>query len=251
MLAHQRQQKILEILQRSGGVRVSELSRGLAVSEMTIRRDLDCLERRGSLVRIHGGAIPLDILTEPAFSEKADLLASEKQRIAQTAAQLARDGIIGLSAGTTTAALAACLPRDNGRLTVVTNALNIAWTLAATKVNVMMMGGSLRSNSYALVGPVLQEAVDEISLDILFLGANGISLQGGITTPNPAEAETNARLLARARKVIVVADHTKLGRTARGHIADLAQVNMLITCKEASKSFIREAEKTGLEIKLV
>lgn len=250
MLAHQRQQKILEILQRKGGVRVSELSRYLSVSEMTIRRDLDCLERRACLVRIHGGAIPLDILTEPAFSEKADLLASEKQRIAQAAAHLVGDGIIGLSAGTTTSALAACLPRDNCRLTVVTNALNIAWTLAGTKINIMMMGGSLRSSSYALVGPALQQ-VDDISLDILFLGANGISLQGGITTPNPAEAETNAKLLARARKVIVVADHSKLGRTARGHIADLAQVNMLITCREASKGFIREAENTGLEVKLV
>lgn len=251
MLAQQRRLKIIEFLSRHGGVRVSELSRELAVSEMTIRRDLDCLERQGHLARTHGGAIQVDILSEPDFVEKTDLLAGEKLRIARAAAELVGHGIIGLSAGTTTTALAGCLPRDNPQLTVVTNAVNIAWALASTKINVVMTGGSLRKSSYALVGPVRQEALTEIRLDLLFLGANGISIQGGITTPNPAEAQTNAWLLSRARRVVVVADHTKLGRTAFGHIADLAKADLLITCKEADSRFIREAEQLGIEIQLV
>lgn len=250
MLAQQRRQRILEILQHEGGVRVSDLSRDLAVSEMTIRRDLSALEHMGRLARTHGGAVQVDITSEPAFAEKADLLAWEKLRIAKAAASLVEEGVVGLSAGTTTTAVAACLPRE-GNLTVVTNAVNIAWSLAATNINVVMTGGSLRNNSYALVGPGSQGFLNDLWLDILFLGANGVSLQGGITTPNLAEAETNSRLVSRAKSVVVVADHSKLGRTAFGHIADLAQVDLLITNREADGEFIKEAQKLGLTVQLV
>lgn len=250
MLARQRQEQILNTLKRLGGVRVSELSRDLAVSEMTIRRDLVVLEQRGRLSRIHGGAVRVDIVSEPDYAEKADLLAPEKLRIAKAAAAMVREGVIGLNAGTTTAAVVACLPRDNDKLTVVTNAVNIAWNLAATSISVIMTGGSLRSNSYALVNPA-PGLLDRLWLDILFLGANGVSIHGGITTPNLAEAETNALLMARARKVVVVADHSKLGRTACGHIADLRRADLLITSREADRGFVREAEKLGLEVQLV
>jgi DeoR/GlpR family transcriptional regulator of sugar metabolism len=249
MLAQQRQQKILAIVSQQGGVRVSELSRDLGVAEMTIRRDLGLLEQQGRLVRTHGGAGRVDIITEPAFAEKADLLAGEKLRIAKAGAGMVQNGVVGLSAGTTTTAVAACLARDNNNLTVVTNALNIAWGLVDSHINIVLTGGSMRRASYALVGPGSQ--LDNLWLDILFLGANGVSIQEGVTTPNLAEAQTNASLLARARKVVVVADHSKLGRTALGQIAELRRVDMLLTSQGADPDFVKEAREMGLEVRLV
>ena len=247
MLAQQRQKKILEILAKQGGVRVSELSRELMVAEMTIRRDLARLEQRGLLVRIHGGAVRVDIVTEPGFAEKTDILAGEKLRIALAAAEMVGDGVVGLSAGTTTTAVASCLNRDNKDLTIVTNAVNIAWMLADSQVGIVLTGGSMRTASYALVGGPQMD----LRLDILFLGANGVSIHGGITTPNQAEAATNARLLALARKVVVVADHSKLGSTALGHIADLRRIDLLLTSQGADPDFINQARKMGLEARLV
>ena len=205
MLAQIRHQKILEHLAKDGGVKVSDLSRELAVSEMTVRRDLDTLEQNGLLVRTHGGAVGIDIVSEPAFAEKTDFLTGEKQRIAKAAAQLVTGGVIGLSAGTTTTAVANCLDRQ-ANLTVVTNAVNIAWTLADSQIDVIVTGGTMRNKSYALVGST--GVLDNLWLDILFLGANGVSIPGGITTPNLEEAKTNAVLLERARQVVVIADYS-------------------------------------------
>ncbi len=250
MLARQRQQKILEQLDNQDSVVVSELSRTLQVSEMTIRRDLQQLEQQGALIRTHGGALAVDIRTEPDFAAKADLLQAEKQRIALLAASLASRGVIGLSAGTTTTAVAAALNRHNSDLTVVTNAVNIAAQLAGSDITVMLTGGVMRSKSYALVGPLLPSSLENIWLDWLFLGANGISSGGGITTPNLEEAEANACLLARAKKTAVVADHSKLGKTAFGRIAGLNEIDMLITDHAADGALLETISAQGVEIRL-
>ncbi len=249
MLARQRQQQILQHLDSRGGVMVSALSRELGVSEMTIRRDLQQLEQQGALIRTHGGALAVDIRSEPDFAAKADLLQPEKQRIAQAAAKLITQGVVGLSAGTTTTAVAAAFNRHNSDLTVVTNAVNIAAKLAGSDISVILTGGVLRSKSYALVGPMVQSSLENIWLDWLFLGANGVS-SGGVTTPNLEEATANACLLARAKKVAVVADHSKLGKTAFGRITGLNKIDMLITDDGADRGLLKTISAQGVEVRL-
>lgn len=250
MLARQRQQKILELLSREGGVKVSELSRRLDVSEMTVRRDMDALEARGLLARIHGGAVAVDIVAEQGFTEKRDLLLEQKQRIGRLAATLLETGMVaGLSAGTTTTEVARFLPRDSS-ISLVTNSITIAWELADSPLNIVLTGGDLRGASYALVGPLAMASLEGLWLDLLFLGVNGISVNGGLTTPNLAEAEINARLVERARRVVVVADHSKLGRTAFGRIAGLERADLLITSSEADPQQVQLLQNKGLKVQL-
>lgn len=235
LLAEQRRALILEEVRRRGGVRVNELTRRLRVSDMTVRRDLDALARQGVLEKVHGGAVPVvEARThEPGFEAKSELELSAKEDIARAAAPLVAPGsAIALSGGTTTHALAARL-LEVPRLTVVTNSVRVADVFHAAgqapgAATVVLTGG-VRTPSDALVGPVADAAIGSLHFDVLFLGVHGISVEAGLSTPNLAEAETNRHFIRSARRVVVVADHTKWGTVGLSSFATLAEVDTLIT----------------------
>ncbi|MEV7990377.1 DeoR/GlpR family DNA-binding transcription regulator [Streptomyces sp. NPDC086077] len=239
LLAEQRRALILDEVRRRGGVRVNELTRKLGVSDMTVRRDLDALARQGVLEKVHGGAVPvLEASThEPGFEAKSGLELSAKEDIAKAAAQLVAPGsAIALSGGTTTYALAHHL-QEVADLTVVTNSVRVADVFHAAQRSsgqrqgaaTVVLTGGVRTPSDSLVGPVADQAIATLHFDVLFLGVHGISAEAGLSTPNLAEAETNRRLVQSARRVVVVADHTKWGTVGLSSFATLDQVDTLVT----------------------
>ncbi|RAJ56110.1 DeoR family transcriptional regulator [Streptomyces sp. Amel2xB2] len=263
LLAEQRRALILGEVRERGGVRVNELTRRLSVSDMTIRRDLDVLARRGALEKVHGGAVRVaDASThEPGFEAKSALEQPAKDQIARAAAELAVPGsAIALSGGTTTYALARLLT-EVPDLTVVTNSVRVADVFHAARrrpsgaarpgaregAATVVLTGGVRTPSDSLVGPVADAAIRTLHFDLLFLGVHGISAEAGLSTPNLAEAETNRRLVGSARRVVVVADHTKWGKVGLSSFASLAQVHTFVTdgrlpqrARERVREHIRE-----------
>jgi DeoR/GlpR family transcriptional regulator of sugar metabolism len=239
LLAEQRRALILDEVRRRGGVRVNELTRKLGVSDMTIRRDLDALARQGVLEKVHGGAVPVVEASthEPGFEAKSGLELTAKEDIARAAARLVAPGTaIALSGGTTTYALAHQLV-DVPDLTVVTNSVRVADVFHSAQrasgqrqgAATVVLTGGVRTPSDSLVGPVADQAIAALHFDMLFLGVHGISAEAGLSTPNLAEAETNRRLVQSARRVVVVADHTKWGVVGLSSFATLDRVDTLVT----------------------
>lgn len=239
LLAEQRRALILDEVRRRGGVRVNELTRKLGVSDMTVRRDLDALARQGVVEKVHGGAVPVVEASthEPGFEAKSGLELSAKEDIARAAAAMVAPGTaIALSGGTTTYALAHQL-LDVPDLTVVTNSVRVADVFHAAQrtsgqrqgAATVVLTGGVRTPSDSLVGPVADQAIAALHFDVLFLGVHGISVEAGLSTPNLAEAETNRRLVQSARRVVVVADHTKWGTVGLSSFAALEQIDTLVT----------------------
>lgn len=233
MLARQRQTLILSRVREDGGVRVADLARELGVSDMTVRRDLDILDSRGLIEKVHGGAtaLPGSALFEPGFAAKSSLQESEKESIAEAAMALVRPGTaIGISAGTTTYALARRLIDVPG-LTVVTNSVPVADVLhrAGRADQTIILTGGVRTPSDALVGPFAVAALRTIHLDQVFLGVHGMDPRSGFTTPNVLEADTDRALAAAGRRLIVVADSSKWGVIGISSIATLDEADTLVT----------------------
>lgn len=232
MLARQRQATILEHVRTHGGVRVSDLTQLLGVSDMTVRRDLDVLARRGLVDKVHGGATAVGMRSseEPGFETKAMREFDEKEQIAREAATLVPPGsTLALSAGTTTWALSKKLADIPG-LTIVTNSLRVVNELHEAPGNrTLILTGGSPTPSDALVGPVADMVISSLRFDILFLGCHGMDETSGLSTPNLAEAQTNRELVRNARTVVVTADHTKWGTTGLSSFADLDQIDVLVT----------------------
>jgi len=233
MLARQRQERILEQVHLSGGARVSDLVELLGVSDMTIRRDIAMLVRKGLVARVHGGATAISgrSAEEPGFAAKSGLQTLEKQAIAAAAATLVHPGdSVALSAGTTTYAIAQEL-RSVPDLTVVTNSVPAADLLhsAARKDLTVVLTGGVRTPSDALVGPVAVAALRTLHVDWLFLGVHGIDERAGLTSPNLEEAETNRALIASARQTVVTADSTKWGVVGLASMARLDDVDIVVS----------------------
>jgi DeoR/GlpR family transcriptional regulator of sugar metabolism len=233
MLARERQSYILERVRRHGAVKVSELTRELSVSDMTVRRDLDLLARQGFVDKVHGGATSptLTSTDEPGFETKSSRERAEKDAIAQLAAEMVRPGsAVGLSAGTTTWTLAHRL-REVPGITVVTNSVQIAtvfWSAPDPDRTVVLTGG-VRTPSDALVGPVAVAALRSLNLDIVFLGVHGMDQRTGFTSPNLLEAETSRALARSARRLAVVTDHTKWNIVGISTIAALNEADVVVT----------------------
>jgi len=232
VLAGQRQQLILEEVRRSGAVRVSELTDRLAVSDMTIRRDLDVLAAAGLVAKVHGGATAPQRLStdEPGFEAKSHRQQPEKEAIAAAAAALVEPGqAVGLTAGTTTWRLAHSI-HSVPDLTVVTNSIQVANVLHAERrpdLTVILTGG-VRTPSDALVGPIAVATLRSLHVDVLFMGVHGMTVDAGFTTPNLLESETNQALVGCAERVVVVADHTKWGVRGLSRIAHLDEAHALV-----------------------
>lgn len=253
MLNEERRRLIVEMLHREGRVLVRQLARHFHTSQITIRKDLEFLDTQGVIQRTHGGALPLQsgALLDPTLREKENLHREEKLRIARAAAEIVEEGqSVLLDSGTTTTAIARAL-KDIKKLVVITNAINIAAELAGTDIEVIVTGGMLRKNSFSLVGPVAEQAVRQLSADILFLGVDGFDTKLGLFTPNVFEAQVNRVMVQVSRKTVVVCDASKFGRRSLCNIMPLAGVDTVITGKNISKQDLQALRDAGIRTTLV
>lgn len=240
MLIDERRRHILSLVQSQGRVLVGELSRTLGISQITIRKDLEHLQSRGLIQRTHGGALRMQsgALFDPSLQEKQKQHSQEKQRIADEAAKMVQEGqCVMLDSGTTTTAVAHALKRYS-QLTLITNAVNIAAELTNTNFEVILIGGTLRKNSFSLVGPLAEDVLNEMHADILFLGVDGFDVETGITTPNFLESRVNRAMVKAARRVVVVCDSAKFNRRSLSRIVPTSAIHCVIT----DKNIPREAE---------
>lgn len=253
MLTEERRRHILATAQREGRVLVRDLSRSLGISQITIRKDLDHLQTRGLLHRSHGGALLAQpgALFDPTLQEKEKRHFIEKVRIAEAAAKLVQEGqCVMLDSGTTTTAVALALKKFS-QLTIITNGVNIAAELTGTHLDVILIGGIVRKNSFSVVGPLAEEMVAEMHADILFLGVDGFDLKIGLTTPNLLESRVNRAMAGAATKVVVVCDSTKFDRRSLSRIIPSTAIHHVITDMNLREEIAEELRNLNVDLTLV
>lgn len=209
-----REEAILSLLRDSGELSVPELANRFDVSEMTIRRDLTELERRGVLIRTYGGARSLSQeVGDESYNDRASEALAEKAAIANAARAYIKPGIhVFIDSGTTTWALAKSLPRDL-ETHITTNDVGIAYHLLTyPKIQLSIVGGIVRQIQHAIVGSTAVETINAMNAEIAFIGVNGFSIQHGFTTVNPFDADVKHAMITRADHVIILADSTKAGK---------------------------------------
>ena len=249
----ERLDQIQALVEQQRRVSVAELSERFDVSSVTIRNDLANLERRGLLVRTHGGAmLRAEADQEPAFSLRKGFHSSEKERIGRAAAGCVRDGdSIVLDASTTAWQLARHL-KDRQELTVLTNGLFIALELAdAPGVTVVMPGGTLRSGSTSLVGDLGASLFERYHIQKGFFGAWGFTLQEGLTDVNQYEVELKRRMVERSKEVIAIVDSSKWGQVAFATFAALEQIDYVISDDPAPTGMLQALRARGIPVTLV
>jgi DeoR family transcriptional regulator of aga operon len=254
---YERLNTLLETLAEKGNIDVDDLAHQLQVSAATIRRDLDHLGRQQLLTRTRGGAVANAVSYDLPLRYKSARFASEKQRIAQAASTLVRRGmVIGMNGGTTISEVARTLATrpelsaEHGEpaFTLVTNALNIANELIVRPhVKMVLTGGVARPQSYEMIGPLSHRILVDLSLDIAFLGVDGLDGTGA-TAHHEGEANINALIASRAAKVVVVADSSKLGLRAFARICELSAIDTLVTDVQADDAAIEPFTEAGIEV---
>jgi len=248
VLVGERRRRILELLAAHDRAQVGDLAGRFGVSESTIRRDLQLLSEAGTLERTRGGALPPSRY-EPSFGQKSTENRARKQAIANAAAALVEPGqTVFLDAGTTALEIARVL-RVRTDITVATNSVPNAVELA-NRVRLIVIGGSVREPTLALVGPMAERAIEEIHVDIAFIGMNGVSAAAGFTTPTFEEAAVKIRMIRAARLAVVVADSSKIGAVTFARVAGLDEVDLLITDTGAPADELEALRASGLEIRL-
>lgn len=234
MSRYERWNGLLELLAQEGRLTVEQAAQALGVSTATIRRDFDELAQQQMLMRTRGGAVAQSVSYDLPLRYKTARHADEKHRIAAAAAALVAPGaVIGMNGGTTTSELARTLATQatlESGFTIVTNALNIAAELAVRRhVKIVVTGGVARPQSYELIGPLASGVLEQLTLDVAFLGVDGLDVETGATAHHEGEAGVNHLLISRAQQVVAVADASKIGRSAFSRICPLADIDLLVT----------------------
>jgi len=255
---YERLNTLLQLVSERGRVEVDGIAEELDVSAATVRRDLDHLAQQQLLTRTRGGAVAHAVSYDLPLRYKTARHASEKQRIARAAMALVSPSmVVGLNGGTTTTEVARALATradvdsstSANPLTVVTNALNIANELVVRPhVKLVVLGGVARPQSYELIGPLAARTLEEITLDVVFLGVNAIDIEVGATAHHEGEASVNRLMASRARQVVVVADGSKLGRQVFARICAFAEIDVLVTDGTAPDEFVERSEKAGVRV---
>jgi DeoR family transcriptional regulator, aga operon transcriptional repressor len=257
----QRQQRLnnlLELVSERGNVSIEEITEALSISAATARRDLTALAEQRFVSRTHGGASALGTGYELPLQYKIALQADAKIAIARAAIDLVAPGYtVGLNGGTTTSEVARALGRSEHLVpadgefgvTIVTNALNIAYELSVrSHVKIVVTGGVARRQSYELVGPLVTDTLSELAIDIAILGVDGFSAEFGATTLHEGEAEVSRKLAQVAKKVVVVADATKMMKATFARICPLNQIDILVTDAPLPSGFSSELVAAGVEV---
>jgi DeoR family transcriptional regulator of aga operon len=245
-----RRNSIMNLLKRQGKVTIQEMIEKFGVSEATARRDLDELKHSG-IIRSLGGAQLEGFFDsrEVPFQEKQDVRWLEKESIAAKAASLVEEGdVIGLTGGTTTFMIARAL-KQRKRITVVTNAVNIAMELSeGDDIQVVLTGGVMRRNSFELCGPLAEKTVEGLNIGKMFLGVDGIALQQGITTFSELEADIAKMLIQRSLQTYAVFDHSKVGKASLFGIAPLDCLHACITNQAVDENFVSHLNRLQIQL---
>jgi DeoR family fructose operon transcriptional repressor len=244
-----RQSLILELLRENGVVQVNELSARFAVTEMTIRRDLEAMERQGLAERTHGGAVSTSrIRFEPPISQKSALCQAEKEAIGKLAASLIEnDDTVFVNSGTTTLQFLHALSVP--RVKIVTNNPWAPIEMLSHEGELIMTGGELRRESFTLVGENASATVKQIFGTKAIIGVDGLSIKHGLTNPVQAEALLNRLMIEQTHgEVIVVADSTKIGRVSNFLTAPISDITILVTDDGLEPHYLEEFKRIGLKV---
>lgn len=250
MHARDRRHLTLETVSERGDVSVADLSELTGVSEMTVRRDLEALEREGLLRRVHGGAMSaVSRSYEPPFALRRGEHTEAKARIGALAASLLSNGDTAvIDVGTTTLELARTL-KGNGGLTLLTPSLRVVDELAGNaEVRVIVTGGTVRPGELSLVGDLAERAFEALHCDTVFLGVGGVDARAGLTEFNLDDTRVKRAALATARRCVVLADASKLGKVAFARVCPLERVNVLVTDAGASEAALEPIRDAGVEV---
>lgn len=253
MTKEERHNLILETLMKHESIPVSNLSMLLDVSAVTIRKDLSELEKNSKLYRSHGRAILIDpYINNRSIIEKENLARHEKAQIGQLASSLiTKDDSILIASGTTVLALARCI-KPIHRLTVISASLKVSELLGANEaIDLIQLGGTLRTSSLSVVGKYAENALQGFSCSKLFIGVDGIDLDFGITTTDMRESDLNRAMMRTAQKTIVLADSSKFRRRGFSKIADIEDIDVIITDSNIPDKIAQAIEDRGIEIKIV
>ncbi|MEV0273094.1 MAG: DeoR/GlpR transcriptional regulator [Hamadaea sp.] len=249
---------LLELLTESGRVTVEEAAERLDVSQATIRRDFDQLAQQQMITRTRGGAVANGVSYDLPLRYKTAKHSEEKQRIGAAAAALVSPGmVVGLNGGTTTTEVARALAvrpdlasgADDAQLTVVTNALNIAnELLVRSRMKIVVTGGVVRPQSFELVGPLGGGILREVTLDVALLGVDALDVTLGAAAHHEGEAAMNSLMVARAKRVVIIADASKLGGHAFARICSVDRIETLVTDSSADPDLIEGFRHAGLTV---
>ncbi|GAB6988803.1 DeoR/GlpR family DNA-binding transcription regulator [Paenibacillus pini] len=249
MLAAQRRQKIIDMLHLNKRVLVSDLSKCFEVTEETIRRDLEKLEKEGVVTRSYGGAMLNRHTNEDLpFSTRNAIHPELKRSIAMKAMELIQDGDTLMVDPSSTALEFMKILGTKRNLTVITNSIHILHDFASSNIQVISTGGSLRACSMSLVGPIAQDTVQKYNVDTVVIGCKGLSMDKGITDSNEPECELKKYMLRQAEKVILLADHSKFNKTAFVKLLDLDRVDYLITDQKPEPEWLEQLAKHNIEV---
>lgn len=250
-----RRRRLEAIVASRGFVRVADAAHELEVSDVTIRGDLRELELSGTIVRVHGGAMPAEALRESTIEQSRGRDSAAKHAIGRAAAELVVSGqSIFIDVGSTALELALALVerRDLHDLVVVTSGLTIALALepAVPRFSVIVTGGTLRPLQHSLVNPFAAPMLDSLQFDVAFISCNGIHPDRGVTNLNLPEAEIKSRVVGRSRKHVLIADASKLGRTEVAVIGSIGDFDELVTAGTVPTALKAQLEARGLRLHL-
>jgi DeoR/GlpR family transcriptional regulator of sugar metabolism len=248
----ERQKQIFSLLVRQGRLSVAEIVGQFSISEATARRDLETLASQGKALRVHGGVIAIEQAPpELPILQREGEQTDEKALIGQTAAELIVDGeTVFLGSGTTVLETAKNL-RNRKNLTVITNSLPVLNALVGIKeITVVSLGGQLRESELSFIGHITEQALAELRVDKVVMGARGLSLEHGLTNDYLPETLTDRAILKIGREVIIVADHTKVNRVSTALLAPLSAMHKLITDSKVDKKFLQGLKKLEIQVVL-
>ena len=249
---------LLELLTETGRISVEDAAGRLRVSQATIRRDFDQLAQQQMITRTRGGAVANGVSYDLPLRYKTAKHSAEKQRIGAAAAALVSPGmVVGLNGGTTTTEVARALAvrpdlssnADGPQLTVVTNALNIAnELLMRSRMKIVVAGGVVRPQSFELVGPLGGALLREVTLDVALLGVDALDVTLGAAAHHEGEAAMNSLMVARAKRVVIIADASKLGGHAFARICPIDRIDTLVTDSGATDETVAEFRAAGVTV---
>jgi DeoR family fructose operon transcriptional repressor len=250
--AEERQQAMAQAITQHGRVSVADLAAEFSVTTETVRRDLSALERIGLIRRVHGGAVPASTLAviESGLTERDLANTAAKDLIAAAAVSLLPPpgSMVIIDAGSTTARLAALLPRDH-RLTVVTHAVPVAARLAGLpQIDLFLLPGKVRPTTQAAVGADTVAALADLRADVSFVATNGLSTSHGLTTPDREEAATKRAIVAAGRRTVVLCDSSKIGVESSLRFASVSDIDVLVTDSAIKPDDQKALDAAGVEV---
>ena len=249
MLAIDRQRLILDLLHGAGSLRTTDTATRLGVTDETVRKDFEVLDKRGELIRIHGGASrPEKIREDLSFTQRQAVRREEKQAIARLAAsRIQANETIFLDASSTVLTLTEFLP--DLPLTILTNALNVLTALSERpQLDLICTGGVFDAKSRSFIGLTAEKSLQRYNIHRMFLSGSGLHLERGVSESNSRQAAFKERVIASAEDVVFLADHSKLGRKASFFFGGVADLSCLITDKSADPQFVEQLQDRGVEV---